>query len=208
LKKIALCMILLQTVLVLSSPDSVYADKTPDDRAHCKVWWAVVKDPDPPLNMRSSPEVRPDNIVATLENGIKLSVLEESEEWFRVAAGSGTPGGWVVKNRTDYECGTFTEQITSFPAVIKGRLVWGGSHSYVFQLEKGQTLVMKPVGDSQYPLEFFGHGGGFGGMANDGPTRKNFPDSWAWTVTETGEYRLAYVAFKGTYSYELVLEVR
>lgn len=82
MKKTVFCMIIFQTAFSLFAPAWVHAESA--DRAHCKVWWAVVKDPAPPLNMRKSPEVRPDNVIGTLENGKWLSVKEENEGWFRV----------------------------------------------------------------------------------------------------------------------------
>ncbi|CAD5953803.1 SH3 type 3 domain protein [Planktothrix tepida] len=43
----------------------------------CKVSTAVVKDPDPPLNVRSTPEVTEGNIVGQLNNNTFVFVIEE-----------------------------------------------------------------------------------------------------------------------------------
>lgn len=65
--------------------------------SNCRV---TVNDPNPPLNIRSSPEVTPDNIVATVDNGTPLSVIGSQGKWLQVQS----PDGWVSKNLTQQVC--------------------------------------------------------------------------------------------------------
>ena len=62
----------------------------------CKITQAVVSDPNPPLNVRSSPQVRDSEIVGKLNNNTFVSVAEEQNGWLRIT----DPPGWIAKNRT------------------------------------------------------------------------------------------------------------
>jgi len=61
----------------------------------------LATDPEPPLNVRSSPVVAPDNIVGTVQNGVVLTVIDENEGWLRI---SHPVQGWVYKQRTAVSC--------------------------------------------------------------------------------------------------------
>lgn len=61
----------------------------------------IATDPNPPLNVRSSPVVAPDNIVGKLRNGTRLTVIDESEGWLRI---SNPIDGWVYQELTVTSC--------------------------------------------------------------------------------------------------------
>lgn len=61
----------------------------------------IATDPNPPLNVRSSPIVAPDNIVGKLGNGTRLTVIGESEGWLRI---SSPIDGWVYQELTVTSC--------------------------------------------------------------------------------------------------------
>lgn len=66
-----------------------------------KACQTLTTDPDPPLKVRSSPVVAPDNVVGQLKNGTSLTVLDENEGWLRI----GQPlQGWVYKKLTVTSC--------------------------------------------------------------------------------------------------------
>jgi hypothetical protein len=78
------------------------SDRTPPAN-QCKT---IARDPNPPMNVRSSPVVAPDNIVGTLMNGTQLSVIDEKnfgngEHWLRINA---PHTGWVSKKLTVTSC--------------------------------------------------------------------------------------------------------
>ncbi len=61
----------------------------------------VVSDPQPPLNVRSTPDDTQDNVVGTLEDGTPLSVVTEQNDWLQI---SSPLQGWVSKSRTKTVC--------------------------------------------------------------------------------------------------------
>lgn len=79
--------------------------------ANCTV---TVNDPNPPLNVRSSPEIAPDNIVATVENGTILSVLGVQGKWLQLQS----PEGWVSKNLTQQVCQLTPKRVRFAPGAI------------------------------------------------------------------------------------------
>lgn len=61
----------------------------------------IATDPNPPLNVRSSPIVANDNVIGKLKNGTLLTVIDENEGWLRIS----TPtAGWVYKEFTVTSC--------------------------------------------------------------------------------------------------------
>lgn len=111
---------------------------------NCRINMAVVDDPQPPLNVRSSPEVRGDNIVGQLDNNTFISVVNEQEGWLQI---SNPLEGWVAKNRTKSSCANVEQAINFLPggnsAIIRGEIIGGGSHRYTINAEAGQTLRVK-----------------------------------------------------------------
>ncbi|MGA7933111.1 MAG: SH3 domain-containing protein [Kovacikia sp.] len=66
-----------------------------------KICKTIATDPNPPLNIRSSPVSAPDNIIGKLRNGTQLTVVDESEGWLRISA---PLEGWVFKDLTVTSC--------------------------------------------------------------------------------------------------------
>lgn len=61
----------------------------------------IATDPNPPLNVRSSPIVAPDNIIGKLGNGTVLTVIDKNQGWLRIS----TPiAGWVYQDLTVTSC--------------------------------------------------------------------------------------------------------
>ena len=60
-----------------------------------------IKDKNPPTNLRSSPEVKPGNIVGTLTNGTTLTVAAQQNSWLQVSA---PQAGWVAVSTTAISC--------------------------------------------------------------------------------------------------------
>ena len=153
--------LLVVVVFLLSLPVTAFSELPMIDydapRAACPILQAVVDDPEPPLNIRSSPEVRPDNIIGTLQNGFWLSIQEISGDWFRVPLPNDSKNsGWVVRSRTYYDCTFFREEIT-LPALIEGKILGGGTHKYVFNLTKGQKFSIRAIDPyKDYPKDIIG----------------------------------------------------
>lgn len=61
----------------------------------------IATDPSPPLNVRSSPVVAPDNVVGTVRNGTRLVVVDQNEGWLRVTQ---PIEGWVYQDLTVTSC--------------------------------------------------------------------------------------------------------
>lgn len=72
----------------------------------------IATDPNPPLNVRSSPVVASDNVVGKLPNGAHLSVVDESEGWFRIDA---PIAGWVYARLTVTTCAPVSTRKPSVP---------------------------------------------------------------------------------------------
>jgi len=61
----------------------------------------LIADPNPPLNIRSSPVVADDNKIASLPNGTTLSIVDEQDGWLRI---NSPLQGWVYKDLTVTSC--------------------------------------------------------------------------------------------------------
>lgn len=114
---------------------------------NCVVTQAIAADSNPPLNIRSGPEVQPDNVVGTVNNGTWLSVSDERDGWLQIKSMDGKEiTGWVAKNRTESNCNQKTARI-AFPSTggtitVSDRFVGTGSHKYIFRANQGQTLTV------------------------------------------------------------------
>ena len=198
---------------VFGPPQSV--DPMPS-RENCFIHQYQVNDPEPPLNVRSSPEIRPENVIAALPNGHIGAILSEQNGWFKITwtTGAITREGWIVAKRTDYACNGFIDAISSFPYTINGRLIGAGSHQYAVDLQKGQTLVLRPnrQAASKHSLywpsaitgpDITGHTPGIPDAYGNwwrkpGDATSPEPDEWRWTATVNGRYILHYDSnFKG-----------
>ncbi|MEG4350690.1 SH3 domain-containing protein [Microcoleus sp. LAD1_D3] len=168
----------------------------------CKITQAVVSDPNPPLNVRSNPQVRGSNIVGKLKNNTFVSVAEEQNGWLRIT----DPPGWVAKKRTESSCSNVNQQINFLPggdeAIVKGRIIGGGSHSYRIRARKGQTMTVR-TRKEVFPQIITPRGKLLAGDPYQGNETE-----WTGKVPVTGNYTLQLDSnFRG-YDYEFSVELR
>ncbi|MEG4395023.1 SH3 domain-containing protein [Microcoleus sp. BROC3] len=168
----------------------------------CKITQAVVSDPNPPLNVRSIPQVRGSNIVGKLKNNTFVSVAEEQNGWLRIT----DPPGWIAKNRTESSCSNVNQQINFLPggdeAIVKGRIIGGGSHSYRIRARKGQTMTVRNR------KEVFPQIITPGGKLLAGEPYQGNETEWTGKVPVTGNYTLQLDSnFRG-YEYEFSVKLR
>ncbi|MBW4691692.1 MAG: SH3 domain-containing protein [Lyngbya sp. HA4199-MV5] len=76
----------------------------------------IATDPSPPLNVRSSPVVAPDNVVGTVRNGTRLSVVDRNEGWLRI---NQPLEGWVYQDLTVTSCIPTTAQADANTPVMQ-----------------------------------------------------------------------------------------
>ncbi|MDX2231208.1 MAG: SH3 domain-containing protein [Leptolyngbyaceae cyanobacterium bins.349] len=69
----------------------------------------LIADPNPPLNVRSSPIVALDNRLASLPNGTTLAVVDEQDGWLRI---NSPIQGWVYKELTVTTCANAAKTAT------------------------------------------------------------------------------------------------
>ncbi|MGD1809654.1 SH3 domain-containing protein [Dapis sp. BLCC M126] len=114
----------------------------------CKINMAIVDDPEAPLNVRRTPEVKEGNIVGQLNNNTFVSVADEQSGWLKI---TNPVTGWVAKNRTRSSCAKVDKTITFSPksdtAIVRGEIIGTGSHNYRVRMIQGQTLTIKNFGD-------------------------------------------------------------
>ena len=87
---------------------ALHTAKTPSTICH-----TIATDPSPPLNVRSSPVVAPDNVVGTVRNGTRLSVVDRNEGWLRI---NQPLDGWVYQDLTVTSCIPATAEATGTTA--------------------------------------------------------------------------------------------
>ncbi|MEG4029729.1 MULTISPECIES: SH3 domain-containing protein [unclassified Microcoleus] len=175
---------------------------TPPDSG-CKISMAVVSDPNPPLNVRSIPQVRGSNIVGKLKNNTFVSVAEEQNGWLRI---TDPVPGWVAKRRTESSCSNVNQQINFLPggdeAIVKGRIIGGGSHSYRIRARKGQTMTVRNR-QEVFPQIITPRGKLLAGDPYQGNETE-----WSGKVPVTGNYTLQLDSnFRG-YEYEFSVKLR
>ncbi len=160
----------------------------------CLIRMAVVDDPAPPLNVRSTPEVIPNNIVGQLENNTFLLVLEQQNGWLKIRD---PILGWVAQNRTRSSCARVVQSIDFLPnrnqAVIEGEIIGGGSHRYTFEGQAGQTLTVESR-NSIFPQIVTPNGQLIASETNSVgvgvASSKENRLSWTGLLPSTGEYTL------------------
>lgn len=161
-----------------------------------------IADPNPPTNVRSSPEVKPDNIVGTLQNGKIVFISAEQNNWVQISE----PKGWISKSILETECSEKTETISFNPnnnsTTINGRFIGTGSHTYLFTGKEGQTLTVTvkegglPFIISPNQKELSG-GGDYTGKK-----------SWTGKLPASGEYKIQFESnFKG-YNYNVSVQLQ
>lgn len=167
----------------------------------CVVQMARVNDPNPPLNVRSSPTAQTkNNLVGQLSNGTFVGVTQETDAWFRIS----TPiQGWVAKSNTAYTCGVKYETVKfgtgKTAAKISESIIGTGTHNYQFKLEKGQRLKLV---SHHGPLPSI--------LAPDATPLTDLREAqtaWTGTLPSSGNYTVSYKSnFKG-YDYSFTVQV-
>ncbi|MEG4024941.1 SH3 domain-containing protein [Microcoleus sp. S13C4] len=185
------------------SPQKVEPVVVTPPNSGCKISQAVVSDPNPPLNVRSIPLVSGSQIVGKLKNNTFVSVAEEQNGWLRI---TDPVPGWVAKKRTESSCSNVNQQINFLPggdeAIVKGRIIGGGSHSYRIRARKGQTMTVRNRKDV-FPQIITPRGKLLAGDPYQGNETE-----WTGKVPITGNYTLQLDSnFRG-YEYEFLVQVR
>lgn len=168
----------------------------------CVVQMAMVKDPNPPLNVRSGPSTS-SQVISQVTNGTPVSVIAEQDGWFKIKS---PVNGWVAKNRTDHTCNEKVEQLrlgaVNSTVDISDRFVGTGSHQYRVQGTKGQTLTITRQ-EGAFPVVTAPNGTV---LVGDRPSDEQ-RDSWSLELPETGNYTLELVSnFRGyPYTFEVKL---
>jgi hypothetical protein len=177
----------------------------------CKVTMAIVSDPNPPTNVRSTPEVRDGNIIGQVQNRTQLSVQEEQNNWFKVRTLGNEPlEGWVSKNVTESGCNEKTQRITipsnSNSVTIRDRFIGTGSHEYTISAQQGQTITVT-ANSGPFPFIF---------AASDVNRQRELsnqggapgPISWSSQISTSGDYVIDLESnFRG-YEYSFTVELR
>lgn len=172
----------------------------------CKISMALISDPNPPLNVRSSPKVADGNIVGKLDNGRIVSVTEEKEGWLKITQ----PQGWISKNQTESSCPSVNQRINlnnnQNTAIVKGRIIGGGSHTYIITANQGQTMTLKS-NEGPLPLVFAGSDTNRQKDLSGGAGMSNKPN-WSGQLPVTGDYILQLDSnFRG-FKYDFSIEVK
>ena len=168
---------------------------------------AKVTDPQPPTNVRSSPQVNPNNIIGQVNNGTLVSVQSEKDGWFEI---SNPVKGWISKTVMQSDCNEKTQRV-SFPAnststSISSRFIGTGSHVYLLKGNQGQTLTLTvqegplpfvfPPNDPNRQKELTG-GGGYSDKKN-----------WTGQLSQTGDYILQLESNRSGYEYKFSVEAK
>ena len=168
----------------------------------CAVKMAIVVGPESPLNVRSSPDTQTSTVVGELENNVFVTITEDQDGWFQID----TPlTGWIAKNRTEYSCAVVDEAIdlnsTQNQALIKGKIIGGGTHQYRLLLTAGQTLKI----DNE--LQVFPRVLDPSDQSLNEEIASTEIKRWSTTVAATGEYILQLDSnFRG-FSYQFLVTV-
>lgn len=169
----------------------------------CVIRMARVNDPDSPLNVRSSPNATSkDNIVGTLRNGAYVEVKDEQDDWFNI---SGETPGWIAKSKTESNCGEKIERVQfgsgQSKTAIRDRFIGVGTHSYHFNLAKGQRLSVTVDRGGVFPRI----------IAPNGKDIVSSPEQsspWIGDLTETGDYTFQLESNYKGYQYAFSVQVR
>ncbi|HIK29693.1 MAG TPA: SH3 domain-containing protein [Oscillatoriaceae cyanobacterium M7585_C2015_266] len=172
----------------------------------CKITTAKISNSKPPT-VRSSPEVKPNNIVGNLNNGTLVSVKSEKNGWFEITS---PVKGWVSKSLTQSDCNEKIKYV-SFPAnrtatTISSRFIGTGSHKYLLKATKGKTMT---VTVEKGPLPFvFAPSDRNQQKDLTGGGAYNNKKSWSGKLAETGEYILQLESNRSGYDYKFVVQVK
>ncbi|MBW4519453.1 MAG: SH3 domain-containing protein [Scytolyngbya sp. HA4215-MV1] len=172
-------------------------------RVACETRMAIIADPNPPLNVRSTPDAENSKVVGTLPNNTFVTVVNQNTGWFQI---SDPIQGWIAKNRTESSCNQKVEKIQfgkgSNSAVIRDRFIGTGSHEYILQAQQGQTMTLY-VSEGPFPSVWTPDGKVFAtDLGDKGRT------NWSDQLPVDGNYKLVLESnFKG-YDYSFEVEIR
>lgn len=165
---------------------------------------AIVNDPNPPLNVRSTPRVTSNNIVGRIPNGTRVSIVGEQNGWFQI---NSPVRGWIAKNRTRSSCTQMRVRISFASgrnsATVSDRIVGGGEHQYFLRLPRNQTMTVT-ANKGPFPTI----------IAPDGRTLAGDPytdaDRTRWTgrLPASGDYTLQYESNGAGFEYGFTVQVR
>ncbi|MBD2039608.1 SH3 domain-containing protein [Microcoleus sp. FACHB-672] len=194
-----------QTTPVKAAPANVppAAGQPQASNPKCEISNAKINDPKPPTNIRSSPEVKPNNIVGKVENGRVVSVKSEKNGWLQITE---PITGWISKSVAETECKEKNQPI-SFPpnrnsATISGRFIGTGTHKYTLKANQGQTLTVTSLKGS-FPAIYGPDGKYLGGD----PNITNSPP-WTGKLPATGQYSLVLESYFKGYDYQFSAELK
>lgn len=168
-------------------------------RESCVLTMAIVSDPNPPLNVRSSPSTS-GQVVGQLKNGTYVTVVNQKDGWLQISV---PEQGWISQSQTERGCNQLTARI-QFPtgadsAQIADRFVGTGSHRYLLNASQGQTISLTRQ-DGVLPTVLTPDGKPLTPPALDNLT------SWKGKLPASGEYTLLLDSnYKG---YDYAFQVR
>jgi Bacterial SH3 domain len=114
---------------------------------HCQT---VATDPQPPLNIRTTPSAATSqNIVGTANNGTVLTVIESQPEWLKIAQ---PVAGWVHQPLTATNCGTRSTTQAALPHPTLQVIDSAHDRFESGQLQAALSLLQSvPQTDATYP---------------------------------------------------------
>lgn len=104
--------------IVSSETNSNSAGKAPEQLASAQGsgCQTLIRDPQPPTNVRADPVVRPDNVVGKLKNDTVVSVTAQRGSWLQISA---PVRGWVAVNLTAVSCSAPGDRLTTVSSNIR-----------------------------------------------------------------------------------------
>ncbi len=165
-----------------------------DDR--CSVTMAKVMDPDPPLNVRSSPDSSAPNITGQLNNGVYVTIEAETSEWYKITS---PQSGWIAKSKTKHGCSQRAERLAA-NSTVTGEFIGTGDHIYIVNLKSGQTLTLNPTQGPRPGL--MDPGGKMIQEMEDDRSPLIIP------IKASGDYRIDLASQYKGYTYEFTVEVK
>jgi hypothetical protein len=163
---------------------------------------AIVNDPEPPINVRSTPTNDKANVIGQLKNGTFLTVEKEQNGWFQI---TDPIKGWVAKSRTTSSCNQKVERIRLGPGEtsvsITDRFIGTGSHRYLFTVQPEQRLTVTR-NDGPFPAVISPSGKFLVGSPDENRTQ------WSEVISEPGDYTVMLDSNYKGYPYSFVVEIR
>jgi hypothetical protein len=187
---------------VAAAPAAPAASADPTRKVEsCTVTMVVVDDPNPPLNVRSTPSTS-GAVVGQVKNGLMLTVAAEQSGWFKISE----PTGWISAQRTKNSCNQKVERVSfgkgGTSATVTDRFIGTGKHRYIFNAGKGQRMTVSRA-DGPFPTLVTPSGS----VLVESMPDENRPQ-WSGILTQTGDYAMEVESnFKGySYSFNVAIE--